>query len=325
MDTVKHLRNSSKIFLAQSAFLLEGIHLDAIDTSDLINSENKKVFEVDEEDSIVLRNVINALDFLESIDYNKISINLDLYIKLNAILANEQALFVGKLRDIPTTIGCIKEQIGVYKEDEIVKEIDNLNNINKDNFKKIIPEVFCKLSRMQPFFDGNKRSTNFLCNVALIKNDIGIFFIDFQSLNEFNLKLKDYYQNKNKDIFNFIANNLIKSNEELASLNIFKTKKKEISSDIELLAKEVIDNNWEIITDYINKVSSNKEFTYSLLIDIEGFRLITNINITSKGLSKNSKIIHGGYKEFSKQDTFYSIEKNLKSLLDNLHRCNENK
>lgn len=209
MDIVQQFRLEEKVFLAETAFHLEGIHFDEVQIADLLNNQNKTVLDLDEDAAIIIRNVIDTLDYLQENDLKKIKIDLDLYIKLNSLLAKDQALFVGRLRDIPTVIGCIKDDIPVYEKDMIEKEIHKLNNINKDNFREIIPSVFCRLSRMQPFFDGNKRSTNFLCNIALMKNNLGLFVINYENLKDFNRYLKDYYQEKNSDILKFIGNNLI--------------------------------------------------------------------------------------------------------------------
>lgn len=217
MNNLKHLIDQSKIFLAQTALHLEGIHLDAVDTKELLTNSNKKFFDVDEEDAIIMRNVVNTLNYLETLDFVNNDIDLNLYIHINSIVADEQALFVGKLRDCPTAIGCIETEIPVYDKDKIVQEINRLKILSVNNYKNIIPDVFCKLSRMQPFFDGNKRSTNFLCNIALIKNNLGIFYIDYEHLSTFNLYLKEYYQEKSKKILEFIGNELITTVDKLYS------------------------------------------------------------------------------------------------------------
>ncbi len=161
MNTTTKLPISCKVFLAQSALIFEDIYLDLEDTLYFISKENINNFTDSKDDAIILHNVIKTLDYIDKIDYSNLQINLNLYIKLNSIPAENQALFAGKLRDIPIAIGCIKEEIGVSKKEEIISEIDKLNTLNTDNSKKIIPEVFCRLSKMQPFFDGNKRSTLF--------------------------------------------------------------------------------------------------------------------------------------------------------------------
>lgn len=80
-------------------------------------------FDFDEVDAIVMRNVIDALDYLESLDFSALSIDEKLYIKLNELLAKEQALYVGRFRDRPTAIGCIPNDIPVYDENLIKNEI----------------------------------------------------------------------------------------------------------------------------------------------------------------------------------------------------------
>ena len=95
MDILKCLREKDKISFAQTALHLEGIHLNEDDTSDLLANKNRKVFDVNEEDAIIMRNVVNALNYLETLDFDNINIDLCLYIKFNSILADEQARFVG--------------------------------------------------------------------------------------------------------------------------------------------------------------------------------------------------------------------------------------
>ncbi len=216
MRHLKILREKIKIFLAQTALHLEGIHLDEVQTKDLLNEENLKYFEVDEEDAIVMRNIVNTLNYLETIDIKNHPINLDLYVKLNEMLAHEQALETGRLRTRPVAISCIPDDIQPCRKEDVVKEIEKISNINNENFRQVIPESFCRLARMQPFFDGNKRSTAFLCNTALLKKDLGLLVINIENLAKFESFLTDYYTEKNKDILNFIGDELILSSEQIA-------------------------------------------------------------------------------------------------------------
>lgn len=127
----------------------------------------------------------------------------------------EQALFVDKLRNLPTFLGCIEGEIPVYSQDKIIAEVEQLNLITQENFRNIVPEVFCKLSRRQPFFDGNKRATYFLGNNAWLKTDLGLFYLDYAELCWFNYYLKDYYQGKNSKIFYFIGQKFIRNFSQL--------------------------------------------------------------------------------------------------------------
>lgn len=46
---------------------------------------------------------------------------------------------------------------------------------------------------MQPFYDGNKRTTLFFCNTALLKKQLGIFFIENEKYDIFENELTKYY------------------------------------------------------------------------------------------------------------------------------------
>lgn len=215
VKTMNIFQEKNKIFLAQTALHLEGIHLNYINTKELLETDTVDAFDVDDEDAIVMHNVFNTLNFLENIDFSTISVNLPFYIKLNSILADQQALYTGFLRNQPVSIGCISEPIPVYPQNKIQEKINILNSINESTFRHIVPKIFCELSLMQPFFDGNKRSTNFLCNSVLLKKDLGLFIIDKNSIDMFNSYLYQYYTKQNIEIFEFIGNELIYSKDKL--------------------------------------------------------------------------------------------------------------
>lgn len=80
---------------------------------------------------------------------------------------------------------------------------------------------------MQPFFDGNKRSTAFLCNASLIKKNLGIFSIHYEKLGTFNSLLMDYYTGVNKKILDYINEELIVSVKQLSNKNDNKFAKKQ--------------------------------------------------------------------------------------------------
>ena len=223
MNHIQILREKTKIFLAQTALHLEGIHLNEVQTKDLLDKNIYEYFDTDEEDAIVMRNVVIALNYLESIDIANQEIDLNLYITLNEILAYEQALETGHLRTKPVAISCIPNDIPPCEEKDIVCEIEKINAIHEKNFKQVIPSVFCKLIRMQPFFDGNKRSTAFLCNVALLKKNLGLLVINYENLGKFELLLTDYYTEKNNNILQFMQNKLIFSSKQLNNAKLKNT------------------------------------------------------------------------------------------------------
>lgn len=67
---------------------------------------------------------------------------------------------------------------------------------------------------MQPFMDGNKRSSLLICNLALLKHKFGIFVIPTQKYSEFEKYLRDFYQSKNTNIYEYIKNEFLISIEQ---------------------------------------------------------------------------------------------------------------
>lgn len=206
MANLKDFRSEVKINFAQSLFRFEGINLTDIQTEKLLNNDNFAMLEFTEDESLVINNVINTLNYLESLDLSKHAIDLDLYIQLNSSLAKDQALITGALRNGLCSIPCIG-QIPVPELENVQKEISALNNITKDNYKSVVSECFCNLSKLQPFWDGNKRTTLFLCNAQLIKNDFDLLVIQKDNYAVFEEHLTDFYTASDKTIVDFLAKN----------------------------------------------------------------------------------------------------------------------
>ena len=165
-----------------------------------------------EDESLIINNVINTLNYMESLNLSKQNIDLNLYIQLNSFVAKDQALVTGALRNGLCSIPCIG-QIPVPEVENVQKEISALNNITKDNYKSVVSECFCNLSKLQPFWDGNKRTTLFLCNAQLIKNDFDLLVIQKDNYAVFEEHLTDFYTASDKTIVDFLAKNcFIKTN-----------------------------------------------------------------------------------------------------------------
>lgn len=218
MDLLEEFRFNLKVFLAQSLLRFEDINLDIIKTKNLI--ENNLISEIrfDTENAIVVRNIINTLNFFRDVPFNALEINRNLFININAMLAKEQALEVGKLRNGDVFIDCIKEPIKPPLSTDLDRCLSNLDNCYSANYRSVIPETFSKLARMQPFFDGNKRSALFICNVALIKKNLGIFFIKNELYPEFQVLLTDFYTQNSKKLFNFLEKNCIYDHKAIIEL-----------------------------------------------------------------------------------------------------------
>lgn len=216
-NSLLKLRQHDKIRLAQTLMHLEGISLDYVATKELIMTRcTVEACYVDEASAVVIRNVMDGLDFLETLDLEEIRLDEDLYIRLNAILAREQALFTGSFRSGNVSIDCLPDEIPPADRAEIAECLEKLENMTLENHRVIVPEVFCRLCRMQPFWDGNKRTASFLCNIASIRKNAGIFVLkDEAQTARFIQLLTEYYTEKNDLLLEYIGQELILSQEAL--------------------------------------------------------------------------------------------------------------
>ncbi|MDE5940457.1 MAG: Fic family protein [Lachnospiraceae bacterium] len=103
--------------------------------------------------------------------------------------------YAGEIRTIPVQIG------GTSWEPEMphtgiiidsIKEIEQIENIELRALK-----YFCYIARTQMFIDGNKRVAQLMANKVLIENDIGIFQIPIEKLEEFKGILINFYETGN--------------------------------------------------------------------------------------------------------------------------------
>lgn len=203
---------SLKHCFIKSLCLFEGISLTDIQTERILNKDNSQMRAFSEDDALIIRNAADSFDFLDSADIAGLNVDLCFYIKLNAILAREQALFTGNLRNGFCSIPCIGE-IPVPAGHSIQREIDRLNGISPENYKTVVSACFCNLARMQPFWDGNKRSTFFLCNIILIKNHLDLLALTEDVYADFEKYLTEFYTGKSNRIIDFLADNCFVKND----------------------------------------------------------------------------------------------------------------
>ncbi len=214
IDYLRHFRDECKIFLAQSILRLENIECSDLQTRQLLDHAGIDA-KVEDEDAVIMRNMVSALDYLKAIDLDQTAIDDSLFIRINSLLAEEQAAITGCYRTGSTRIDCITEDIPAPDHQKIQEEFARLSNLRVDTFRMDIAECFCTLVRMQPFYDGNKRSALFLCNVALFKKELGMFVIPLHQYAEFNDRLREYYVQGSNALQEFIASKLLLTYEEM--------------------------------------------------------------------------------------------------------------
>lgn len=75
---------------------------------------------------------------------------------------------------------------------EAIREIEQMQDVELKALK-----YFCYIARTQMFIDGNKRVAQLMANKVLIQNDIGIFQIPIEKLEEFKGMLIEFYETGN--------------------------------------------------------------------------------------------------------------------------------
>lgn len=192
----KRFAQDAKENIAQTILNFENITLSNIEIRRLLVT-NKLEKKVDGNDALIIRNLLRTLDFIDNIDLSKVIINLELYKRLNGIIAFNQALNPGEIRDGNVFIPCINEPIAPARLSDIENQIDDLNKINNYNYKEVIAQSFMNLSRIQPFNDGNKRTALFICNISLAKYDLGFLSIPNEQYDDFEKELTVFYKDNN--------------------------------------------------------------------------------------------------------------------------------
>ncbi|MBT9777225.1 hypothetical protein GPL15_12005 [Clostridium sp. MCC353] len=136
---------------------------------------------------ITLKNAWHFL--LNNLDFDNCIMLLQEYNKIVGLLSFNNS---GEIRTIPVQIG------GTLWEPEMPQTgiiIDKLSEIEKiKNKEQRALKYFCYVARTHMFIDGNKRVAQLIANKVLIENDIGIFQVPIDKLEEFKTMLIDFYE-----------------------------------------------------------------------------------------------------------------------------------
>jgi len=147
------------------------------------------------EEVLFVINMKRAWQFLlDNLDYSN---NLMLLREYNKIIGELLFNFAGEIRTIPVQIG------GTSWEPEMPHTgiiIDILEEIGEDEDIELRAlKYFCYVARTQMFIDGNKRVAQLIANKVLIENNIGIFQIPIEKLEEFKALLIQFYESGNDE------------------------------------------------------------------------------------------------------------------------------
>ena len=103
--------------------------------------------------------------------------------------------YAGEIRTIPVQIGGTSWEpemphTGIIMDS--LKEIELIEDVELRALK-----YFCYIARTQMFIDGNKRVAQLMANKVLIENNIGIFQISMEKMEEFKGMLIEFYETGN--------------------------------------------------------------------------------------------------------------------------------
>lgn len=159
------------------------------------------------EEVLFIINMKRAWQFLlDNLFYGN---SLMLLREYNKVVGELLFSYAGEIRTIPVQIGGTSWEPEMPHTGIIIENIERMDHIEDIETKAL--KFFCYVARTQMFIDGNKRVAQLIANKILIQNDIGIFQIPIEKLEDFKMLLIDFYEtNHDENIIEFMKNYCIK-------------------------------------------------------------------------------------------------------------------
>lgn len=115
----------------------------------------------------------------------------------------------GEIRTFPVQIGGTSWEPKLPNSAAITADLQEIDSIDDIELKAL--KFFCFVARTQMFIDGNKRVAQLIANKILIENDIGIFQIPIEKLEQFKILLIGFYETADDtEIIDFMKEYCIK-------------------------------------------------------------------------------------------------------------------
>ena len=146
-------------------------------------------------------NIRNAWNYLfEIVIQSRDSIDVDIFNKINYIVAKDEALISGQFRN---------GQVRIAGTEFMPPKAEQLEDIFKSELPILIErcksktelafEIFLWGALNQFYYDGNKRTSRMISNIILIENGQGIFNIKSKDRLEFNTLMVEFYNTREAD------------------------------------------------------------------------------------------------------------------------------
>ncbi len=142
------------------------------------------------EEVLFVINMKRAWQFLlDNLDYSNCFALLREY---NKIVGELLFNYAGEIRTIQVQIGGTAWEPDIPHVGIVIDMLESIEQIDDIELKAL--KYFCYVARTQMFIDGNKRVAQLIANKVLIQNNIGIFQIPIERLEEFKELLIKFYE-----------------------------------------------------------------------------------------------------------------------------------
>lgn len=142
------------------------------------------------EEVLFVINMKRAWQFLlDNLDYQNCIALLREY---NKIVGELLFSYAGDIRTIPVQIGGTSWEPEIPQAGIVINSLAEIEKTEDVELKAL--KYFCYVARTQMFIDGNKRVAQLIANKVLIQNNIGIFQIPIEKLEEFKMLLIQFYE-----------------------------------------------------------------------------------------------------------------------------------
>lgn len=149
------------------------------------------------EEVLFVINMKRAWQFLlDNLEYSNCIMLLREYDKIVGELLFSYA---GEIRTIPVQIGGTSWEPELPHTGVIMDSINEIEQIADVELKAL--KYFCYIARTQMFIDGNKRVAQLMANKVLIENNVGIFQVPIEKLEDFKGLLIEFYETGNDEKF----------------------------------------------------------------------------------------------------------------------------
>ena len=183
---------------------MEGLNITFPETKTILEGVNVPNLKIDEIQCIL--NLRDAWKYL--INNIHADFNLDFISKINELVARNESIAWGVLRQGGVQITGTDYIPEIPDEEDVKKQINNILQIGNATERAI--EYMLYGMRSQLFWDGNKRTSTICANKIMIENGCGIIKVPDNKLKDFTVLLSEFYSTNSKEkIKQFLFDNCI--------------------------------------------------------------------------------------------------------------------